>query len=536
MIRCIVTSLCCLSFLLLYGQAPSQPIIFDNDGSELLLNTYWNETPLTPAQLDSLVAMQKDSQVGIYALCAGSDFFYYPSRYGRLFGDDMGGTIPPGGNKALYDNMQRCYHNALRVAQGKDDFIAVTLKRARQHGMRTMLTFRLNDLHFTDTEIDCPVAYNEWWLAHPEYHIGNNAQGWHTKGAYDFAHAAVRERKLAVVEEQLQRYGDIIDYYLVDFMRFFCYFQQGEGWQHHEEMTQLVRDMRKAVEKASRKKGKSIVFAVRVAPSLAENKEKGLDVKGWLQEGLIDLLSVGIHIRLDGNMPIRQLREELGDALRVPLYAATDRVTYRENEVVSEGMMRGFCSHVLAQGADGIYLFNYFLNDYNRGRYRVEEGGMTCRVPHPRMLQELGNLATLEGRNKVYWLADGRREYGLRPNTPLPLKVAPGAKAKVTLFVGDHPAQHSPQEVILFVRTKGKGKMQVWLNGKAMCGEQPPYVARYDRGIGLQADEQECAFLLPPKALQHGNNEVQFAVDDAVVVKRVEMALHYGEVAQYGYF
>ena len=148
------------------------------------------------------------------------------------------------------------------------------------------------------------------------------------------------------------------------------------------------------------KAGHPIKLAVRVAPSIGETMEKGLDIRQWLQENLIDLLSVGIHIRIEPNMPIRQLKADLGNDLHVPLYASTDMVTYQENEPVSEGMMRGFCMHALAQGADGVYLFNYFFNDYNRGRYHTEPGGQTCRVHRPRMLHDFGSRKTLEKKKK----------------------------------------------------------------------------------------------------------------------------------------
>ena len=92
----------CGALLAMGAQAQRRTLIFDNDGSELLLNSYWNELPLTLWQLDSLVDIQRDTQVGTYAICAGSDFFYYRSQYGRLYGDDLDGQIAHGGNEALY--------------------------------------------------------------------------------------------------------------------------------------------------------------------------------------------------------------------------------------------------------------------------------------------------------------------------------------------------------------------------------------------------------------------------------------------------
>ena len=158
----------CGALLAMGAQAQRRTLIFDNDGSELLLNTYWNEQPLTLWQLDSLVDIQRDTQVGTYAICAGSDFFYYRSQYGRLYGDDLDGQIAHGGNEALYRTLKKSYDNAVRLEKEGTDLIRATLTRARKSGMQTMLTLRMNDLHFTDTAIDCPVAYNEWWAAHPE--------------------------------------------------------------------------------------------------------------------------------------------------------------------------------------------------------------------------------------------------------------------------------------------------------------------------------------------------------------------------------
>ena len=68
---------------------------------------------------------------------------------------------------------------------------------------------------------------------------------------------------------------------------------------------------------------------------------------------------------------------------------------YRPREFWSHGMHRGMCSHILSQGADGIYLFNYYfgtLNTEHDGKLYLEDGGQVCRVMMPELLQELGSL------------------------------------------------------------------------------------------------------------------------------------------------
>lgn len=514
-------------------------LLYDNDGSELLFNTFWNCAPLTLPTLDSLVDIQKNTPVTTYAMCSGSDFFYYRSRFGRLFGDDLSGKIAKGSNEALYQTLRGAYLNAHRLEQKGTDLLRATLSRARHDGMETMITLRMNDLHFADTALHCPVAYSDWWLKHPQYWTHDDTQGWHSAGAYDFAHKEVRQRKLAIIKEQLSKYGDILDVYLLDYMRFFCYFKTGEGQNHTAEMTQFMQQIRQLVDNESRRRHHKILLAARVAPTLKDNLRNGLDVKEWLKDGLLDFISIGEHTRIDPNMPIRQLKKDLGSLLNIPLYASNDCVVYAENEPVTEGMMRGFCSAALSKGADGIYLFNYFFNDYNRGRYHLEEGGQTCRVVHPRMLNQLGSLATLEGLNKVYFLEDGHPQYGLRPNTPLPLQMQQNSSKDVSIYVGDSLDRLRPKELILFFRTLHPADVTITLNDSAALGLHPDYPHLYNRDVKMQADDHEYAVTLPVSALRHGDNVIRFTASNGAkpfVIKRTELALKYGDVATHGYF
>ncbi len=516
-------------------------LILDNDGTELLLNTYWNRAPLTLVHLDSLTRMAAAKGVGIYSICSGSDNVCYPSRYCRLYGDDRHGRIPHGSNTELYQNMRTCYNNIMRISAEGGEFMRSSLQMARRHGMQPMIAFRMNDLHFADTTIGCPIVWSEWWLKHPEYQIGDPSIGWHSAGAYDFAHKAVRKRKVKIITEQLHRYRNDIDWYMIDFMRFFCYFKRGEGKKHTAEMTDMMRQIRLRVDRESHRRNREgrIRLAVRVAPSIEENIEKGIDLRQWITEGLVDMVSVGIHTVVDPAQPIGKLRSALGKDLHIPIYASTDKVTYTENEPLSEGMMRGLCSTALDQGADGIYLFNYFLNDYNSGHYHLEPGGRVCRIPHPRMLTELGNRQLLEGRNKTYWLSDGKRQYGLRPNTPLPMHIKPGESSQANIYIGDHLDTIRPHQAIIFFRTRGQANTTITLNGQTMTSLHSDLTTLYDRCRNLKEGEYQYAAIVPTEALTHGYNTIGFIANtnsEPFTIKRIELTLCYGEVETHGYF
>lgn len=68
-------------------------IIHNNDGSDILRNQWFKLRPLTVSDVDSCVDMVANTQVITYMICSGSDFFYYRSKYGRILGDDMNGTL-----------------------------------------------------------------------------------------------------------------------------------------------------------------------------------------------------------------------------------------------------------------------------------------------------------------------------------------------------------------------------------------------------------------------------------------------------------
>lgn len=155
------------------------------------------------------------------------------------------------------------------------------------------------------------------------------------------------------------------------------------------------------------------------------------------------------------------------------------------------------------------------------------------------MLHELGSRQMLEGRNKTYWLSDGKRQYGLRPNTPLPLALKGGERRDVTIYVGDHMDSIRPREVIVFFRTRGEALLSLSLNGKPMTATRADYPALYDRCRRLAEGEHQYAVTMPADALRHGDNSITItapAGSTPVTLKRVELTLNYGDVETHGYF
>jgi len=514
-------------------------LIHNNDGTDALGNIWFSKRPLNVADINAYVDVVANSQVTTYLMCSGSDFLYYRSKYGRVFGDDLNGKFDCGTDTTACTNFKKYYRNFLNLEKEGTDLIAASLNRAKKDGMEAFISYRMNDLHFNDTTTHCPIVYTDFWYKHPDFWINDATPGWNASRALDFAHKEVRARKLAIISEQLDKY-EMIDGFDLDFMRFIVYFKTGEGRKNAPLMTQLVQDIRAKVDEVSARRGKKILLSVRVPSTVEDCLDKGLDIQEWLHLGLVDFVSIGIHWLGNPSLPVKKFIKDIGRT-DIPIYASIDDGGYRPRENFSHGMFRGMASHILSQGADGIYLFNQYyssyISEYNRQTH-LEEGGYVCRVMMPQLLQELGSLETLKNRNKIYCLCDSSGEYGITPLSPLPLQVAGDKLSVASIFIGDNPKKTVPEEAILFFRLNKPSNFELYVNGIKVTKANPEYVHLYDKARGLKKGEQEYAFVLQATSLNQGDNQISFQskTGDLFRVKRLEIALKYGDVETHGYF
>lgn len=537
-----IALLFCLAGMISCSEVP-QPrpsahrLIYNNDGTETLGNNWFGKRPLTMDDLNGYVDMVANSQVTTYMICSGSDFFYYRSKYGRLMGDDKDGQLDCGKDTALYNVLRRINNNALRIEKEGTDIVEATLKRVKEKKLEAFVTYRMNDLHFADTSTGCTIQYADFWYDNPSFWTNDTSlPGWNAKGALDFAHPEVREFKLNIIREQLEKYGALIDGYELDFMRFIVYFKKAEAEKNAPLITELVKAAKHITDSVAKAHGKKILLTARVPANLPDCNSKGLDVREWVKLGLVDFLTMGVHWRGDPAMGVAQFKQDIGSD--IPVYVTMDDGGLDPREVWSHGMYRGMASHAMAQGAAGMYLFNYFLTAYNEAgqQLKPEEGTMVCRTIAPELLRELGSLETLRKRNKVYCLSDGVTSYNLHMNSPLPLKVV--GKDSASIYVGDDVTIDKPEELVLFVRSKGAAKPAISFNGFQLSIADSSYPKLYDKLRGLKTDQHVQAYLVPAEQVKQGYNNVSFSVnqEQSVLVQRLELAVKYGAVEEFGYF
>ena len=654
-----------------------------------MLGNYWfGGRPLTVEDVNAAVDMVAGTQVTTYMMCTGSSAVYYPSKYSNMLGDDRGGTLKACYDSATYNLWRRYWDNEKRLEAEGTDMVSASLARARERGLETFITLRMNDLHFADTLSACKMAMEEFWLQNPQFWTNDPSIGYNSAGALDYAHPQVREHKLALIREQLERFGPLIDGVDLDFMRFFVYFRADEARANSQIMTQFLCQVRSLVDSCAASLGRPLLLSARVAPTLAYNMEKGLDVAEWVRRGLLDFVSIGTHWRGDPSLPVGQFRTDLaaalsctagcsgvaacscttgcsgaagcsgvasrscttarsgaddcsgaaacscttgcscaagcsgaasrscttarsgadglGNPLPIPLYASIDDGGFRSSlpgaprEFWTHGAFRGMASAIFGQGADGLYLFNYYFGEFqgrNGGSLTLDPGTLYCRTISPELLNELGSTETLRRRNKVYALSENNVQYGIHPNTPFPLRLAAGPKdsglqaslrcgkpkpagvgeglqsaglqnredaagagsgADVELFVGDNVLEDRPIRALLFVR-KTPGECLVKCNGVPLQRPLSDFaeLAAPD-DAGNENDCQYCAddaarvfgkdqylapgqevlvLEVPVESLLQGVNSFAFSATDAPqTLLRLELALIYGPVGTNGYF
>jgi len=505
-------------------------LIFNCDGTDLLGNYMFEGRPLSLANIHAYVDAYAQTPVTTFMMCSGAHNLYYRSAFTRVIGEAPKGFTP--GTYEDVEDVAKYYRSFLNVEREGADVITAVLQRAQEHHLETFITYRMNDLHFNAPD-QSPLSYCDFWKAHPEYWVNENT-GWHTEGAFDFAHPEVRAFKMGIIAEQIDKYGHLIDGFDLDFMRFIVYFKTDEGAKNAPLMTELVRTVKQKIDETAQRTGRHILLSVRVPVELDFCLQKGLDVKEWVQQGLVDMITIGVHWCGHPAMPVEKFRNALG-CDHVPVLATIDDGGFWPREPYSHGQRRGMAAHIHAQGGNGLYLFNHFIGGGYDGASST--GSLSLRTIEP-MLHELGSTEKLRQRNKIFMLDDGAASaYGYVSDTPLPLLATKTNRATAALYVADNVLEDVPQEAFLFLRTDRPETLSVSVNEVRLCEQLPEYATLMDRDSKLSGTETVYAFRVPVSVLKQGDNWISItSMGDETRIKRIEIALKYGDVTTNGYF
>ena len=270
-----------------------------------------------------------------------------------------------GGNTANYDSkvLERTGARAGKARKYIDKWIAtgndppkVVVREARKRGIDVYFSFRINDIH----DSFMPDEMATFKVKNPSWMIGERLYGKvkSFKTSLNFAVPQVRELKFRIVEEIFQKYE--FDGLEVDFLRGAPYFLPGTEATNAHLLTKMLKRMRTHLNKKAKQRGRPIRLAVRVNESLRSCRLDGFDVPTWIRDGLVDIITLGSGVMDIELGEFKKLAQPKGIYVYPCLYGWPSRYS-----PIPAPLASGLALNYFGQGADGIYLFNWFPHTKN---------------------------------------------------------------------------------------------------------------------------------------------------------------------------
>lgn len=296
-----------------------------------------------------------------------------------------------GGNTANY-NSSVLERNGARAGKtdpllqqwidaGQDPPIAV-VKEGHKRGLTVLYSYRMNDIHdaFIPEEMATfKTQHPEWLLGEQEY---NGIKSFGT--GLNFAIPEVRELKLRALEEIATQYD--FDGLEIDFQRSAPYFPPGTQDENAPLLTELLGRVRDMLDARGLERGRPFRLCVRVDESLAATKANGFDLAAWIDKGLVDMIALGSGVIDIDVEAFRQIAEQTNTPIYPCIYG------WPSNYMpIPSPLARGLALSFKHQGADGIYLFNWFPHtDNNSERTSADQIELLREIADPNAILASG--------------------------------------------------------------------------------------------------------------------------------------------------
>jgi hypothetical protein len=273
-------------------------------------------------------------------------------------------------------------------------------------------------------------------------------------------------------------------------------------------MTGLLRE----ISEIFRSSGKNISLLARVPATPANCRGLGLDIGAWAREGLINGIAPGMKNCTGWEIPADAFRPLVGPGVSV--YAASERQAGRTalRNISEEGedansalrwtreMLRGYAAGHLANGADGIYLFNFFLGN----------------LPIIDVLGEMKSLDSLRGKPKVYRITSYGREHAEEVDLPMqvPVHVPAHQARRFEMLLSREPVKVKAEALVILDREASAGEVWLQLNetplGHAIRSSVKPEDSRYYSWCNIVKNATAAVFDVPVTAIRDGRNHLVF--------------------------
>jgi hypothetical protein len=321
--------------------------------------------------IDRYIDLLAYAGIGTFVSCVNAQRANYASR---VWETDWEGYDPAGPDdqpmlRGLPEETRELTRNRFealsRLEELGIDFHQRAFERCRLHGIATWISIRMNDVHEC-TEAESPFL-SRFFLQHrAEGKLRSpyrQPEQWWSEFTLDWELPEVRDHYLKLILERLER--DDLDVLELDWMRFVYHFRPGHELRGGKLLTEWLKEVRKACDRAGERLGRQVLLAVRVPGDPQTARRCGLDALAWAREGLTDIVIASHFITTDFDLPVETWRAALPPGF--PLAAGIDNICSGiPNDpgiLITPEQTLGAAANLLHSGADSIYLFNYFPTD-----------------------------------------------------------------------------------------------------------------------------------------------------------------------------
>jgi hypothetical protein len=361
-------------------------IMFENDGRHPLIYMY--EPPIQKEEYESGVDELAGTPVEALMFCLGDGrTVLHDTQVGEVWGHNV--------NRWPHLIFRRARQNAQQLITAGHDPLRIICARAHGMGLQFYPMLLVQQGRGPrDEDVRCSDFRFE------NAHLEIGAKGgldpqWQGFACLDFAHQEVRQERFALIQEVLTSYD--VDGFELQLNYFPYYFHPDEVDQGRHIMTAWIEQVYEAV-KAS---GAGRELALRLPSRLATCESAGLDVRGWVEAGIVDVIigdTCGSPEVIDTNANFGELVAlTRGTSCRVhaALHSLVD--SDRLGQATVE-LLRGGASNYWDQGVDGLYLAHWFgLWPYKSSFYEALR-----ELPHPEVMAPKDKMyyaVTMTGRH-----------------------------------------------------------------------------------------------------------------------------------------
>lgn len=198
--------------------------------------------------------------------------FCYDTKVGEMFG----ANVTDEQWKQLRDVDRRVYDNLTSLLASGVDPLKAAVDYGHEKGMKVFARLEMQHEYGPVTSWKWIAFVGKFNKDHPEHRIPGSV-------FLDFKHKAVRDFKLAILREAVERGFDGLS---LDFVVSPFYFEEPN--KYRPLMTRFIRDVRNMLDEVGRTRNQRLELMIRV--TFDDSYERGLDWKACMREKLIDYI------------------------------------------------------------------------------------------------------------------------------------------------------------------------------------------------------------------------------------------------------